>query len=89
CARRAQPWAQRAHHVAVIGQPDPDWGEVGRAFVVVRAGCHTDAEELREHCRAQLAGYKIPRTIELVAELPRSAVGKVLRRSLRDARVNR
>ncbi len=70
--------------VAVVGEPDPRWGEVGAAYVVMRAGCHTDAQELIEHCRARLAGYKIPKRIEFVAELPRSSVGKVLRRGLRD-----
>jgi fatty-acyl-CoA synthase len=75
--------------VAVVGRPDPQWGEVGVAYVVMRPGCHTDAEELTEHCRQRLAGYKIPRRIEFVDELPRSSVGKILRRGLRDGQVSR
>jgi fatty-acyl-CoA synthase len=69
--------------VAVVGQADERWGEVGLAYVVMRAGCHTDGEELLAHCRARLAGYKVPRKVIFVDELPRSSVGKVLRRALR------
>ncbi|HTZ45909.1 MAG TPA: AMP-binding protein [Jatrophihabitans sp.] len=76
--------------VAVVGRPDPRWGEVGVAFVVMRPDCHTDAEDLLEHCRSRLAGYKIPARVEFVEELPRSSVGKILRRDLRaDADVPR
>jgi fatty-acyl-CoA synthase len=69
---------------AVVGRPDPRWGEVGTAYVVVRPGSHTDAEELLAHCRARLASFKVPKAITFVDELPRSSVGKVLRRELRD-----
>ena len=68
---------------AVVGQPDDRWGEVGLAYVVMRAGSFTDENELLAHCRARLAGYKVPREVIFVDELPRSSVGKVLRRSLR------
>jgi fatty-acyl-CoA synthase len=74
---------------AVVGQPDERWGEVGLAYVVVRAGWHTDAEELLAHCRARLAGYKVPSKVVFVDELPRSSVGKVLRRELRNRQVGR
>lgn len=70
--------------VAVVGRPDDRWGEVGLAYVVMRSGCHTDAEELLGHCRDRLAGYKVPHEVVFVDELPRSSVGKVLRRALRD-----
>jgi fatty-acyl-CoA synthase len=69
---------------AVVGRPDARWGEVGVAYVVIRPGEHTDAEELLAHCAQRLAGYKVPRAVEFVDELPRSSVGKVLRRALRD-----
>jgi fatty-acyl-CoA synthase len=70
--------------VAVVGRPDERWGEVGVAYVVMRPGALTDAVELTGHCRGRLASYKVPREIVFVDELPRSSVGKVLRRSLRD-----
>ena len=70
--------------VAVVGHPDERWGEVGVAYVVMRPGAHTDAVELTGHCRGRLAAYKVPREIRFVEELPRSSVGKVLRRALRD-----
>lgn len=70
--------------VAVVGRPDERWGEVGVAYVVMRPGALTDAVELTEHCRARLAPYKVPREVVFTDELPRSSVGKVLRRALRD-----
>jgi O-succinylbenzoic acid--CoA ligase len=62
---------------AVAGRPDPEWGEAVTAFVVV-AGQVDDAE-LVAHCRARLAGFKVPRAIVRVDEVPRTASGKVLR----------
>jgi fatty-acyl-CoA synthase len=70
--------------VAVVGRPDERWGEVGVAYVVMRPGALTDAVELTGHCRARLAPYKVPREVVFVDELPRSSVGKVLRRALRE-----
>jgi fatty-acyl-CoA synthase len=70
---------------AVVGRPDERWGEVGVAYVVTRLGAHTDEVELTAHCRERLASYKVPREVVFVAELPRSSVGKVLRRQLRDS----
>jgi fatty-acyl-CoA synthase len=67
--------------VAVVGIPDPRWGEVGTAFVVARSD-GPDAAALSAHARAQLAGYKVPRTILMVAELPRLGSGKVDRITL-------
>ena len=69
---------------AVVSRPDERWGKVGVAFVVPRAGNAVTAEELRAHCRAELAGFKVPREFRFVAELPHSAVGKILRRNLRE-----
>jgi fatty-acyl-CoA synthase len=68
---------------AVVGWPDERWGRVGVAFVVCRPACPATAAELIAHCRTALAGYKVPREIRLVSELPHSAVGKLLRRDLR------
>jgi fatty-acyl-CoA synthase len=68
---------------AVVGVADEQWGESGRAFVVVRPGMATDEQELLEHCGLQLARYKVPAGIELVQALPRTALNKVLRARLR------
>lgn len=68
---------------AVVGRPDARWGEVPVAFVVVVAGTAVGSEELVEHCRGQLARFKVPRTVTLIESLPRNASGKVLKRQLR------
>ena len=70
---------------AVIGIADDKWGELGKAFVVLKPEAITSAEELLAHLGDRLARYKIPRSVEFVASLPMSAAGKVLRRELRSA----
>ena len=69
---------------AVVGVPDDRWGERVHAVVVLRPGCEVTEESLREHARALIAGYKVPRSMEFVDELPVSAAGKVLKRELRE-----
>jgi long-chain acyl-CoA synthetase len=69
--------------VAVGGQPDPLKGEVPKAYVVLRQGVAGDAEVLLGHCRAHLAAYKIPRSVQFVADLPKTSTGKIMRRELR------
>ena len=69
--------------VAVVGRPDDRWGEVPVAFVVLRQGATTTAGMLLEHCRAQLARFKVPRDVTLLDALPRNPSGKVLKRELR------
>jgi long-chain acyl-CoA synthetase len=68
---------------AVIGVPDPVRGEVPKALVILRDGARVSPQELLQWCRQQLANYKVPRTISLVAELPRTVTGKVLKPELR------
>jgi fatty-acyl-CoA synthase len=62
---------------AVIGRPDPRWDEVPIAYVIRRTGCRLEADQLKLHMQAQLARYKIPRDVVFVADLPRTALGKV------------
>jgi long-chain acyl-CoA synthetase len=70
--------------VAVVGEPDPYRGETVAAHVVLRpSGEETSAADLIAHCRERLAVYKAPHVVHLVAELPKTASGKVLRRELR------
>jgi o-succinylbenzoate---CoA ligase len=67
----------------VFGRPDPEWGEAVVAAVVPRNGAPLDPEELRAFCRARLAGFKVPKAIEQVGVLPRTASGKLRRGELR------
>ena len=70
---------------AVFGIPDPLWGELVTAYVVLRPGASLSAEEVIAHCRRALANYKTPRRIEFSeSELPKTGSGKILRRALRD-----
>ena len=71
---------------AVVGLPDPQWGERVHALVVLAPGTSSTVDELRDFCRQRLSAYKIPRSVEFVAALPTSAAGKVLKRQLRDER---
>jgi len=68
---------------AVVGLPNPSGGEDVVAAVVLSPGARLDADALREHCRSRLSAYKIPRRIVEVEDLPRSLIGKVLRREVR------
>jgi len=72
--------------VACIGVPDEKSGEVVKIFVVKKDPALTEAE-LLSHCRTNLTGYKVPKSVEFRQELPKTNVGKILRRALRDAEV--
>ena len=69
--------------VGVAGCPDPVRGEIVKAWVVLRPGSHATTDEIRRWCKERLAPYKVPSAVEFRSELPKSMVGKVLRRALR------
>jgi len=69
---------------AVVGIPDAYRGETVKAVVSLKAGTTTNPEELIEHCKANMAAYKVPRILEIVDDLPKTVTGKILRRSLRE-----
>ena len=69
--------------VAVFGVPHPRWIEVVSAAVVVREGQALSADELQVFCRARMAGFKVPKLVEVVEALPKNASGKILKRELR------
>jgi long-chain acyl-CoA synthetase len=77
-----------AHHavkeVGVAGIPDPTKGEAVRAWVVLRRGQDATESELRAFCRERLAPYKVPSRVEFRTDLPKTMVGKILRRALKD-----
>lgn len=68
---------------AVVGVPDPHWGESLRAYVVLRDAGDVSADALIEHCRQTLSGYKLPRELHFIKELPRNLGGKILKKELR------
>ena len=69
---------------AVIGIPDDKWGERVHAVIVLKPGQQATPEEIVAKCRELIAGYKVPRSIEFVEEMPKSGAGKILKRVLRD-----
>jgi fatty-acyl-CoA synthase len=79
-ALEAHPAVREA---AVVGQPDPRWGEVPRAFVALVPGAAVDEEELIAWVRARLAPFKAPKAVVLLDELPKTGTGKVQKHALR------
>jgi long-chain acyl-CoA synthetase len=73
----------------VIGVADDYRGERVKAFVALRAGATATPEELIEYCREGLAKYKVPSEIEILPSLPKTVVGKILHRSLREMESNK
>lgn len=69
---------------AVVGFPDPDFGEAVHAYVVLKDQAMS-AEELKQYCTEHIVKYKVPKTIEILDELPKNSTGKILRRSLKEA----
>jgi len=75
----------KVDEACVIGVSDEEWGNTIRAAVQPKRGETLEGQEIRDFCRGELAGYKIPRTVVFfVEELPHSPVGKMLRQKVRD-----
>jgi len=72
------------HEVSVFGIPDPKWGEAIKAVVVLNPGQEANSTELIDFCKDNLAGYKKPKSVDFVDELPKNNYGKILKRALRD-----
>ena len=68
---------------AVVSAPDPKWGERVQAVVVVREGHTVTEEELIKHCKDRLAGYKCPKKIEIWEQLPKTPIGKIIRKDVK------
>ena len=75
---------QAVHMCAVIGLPDPKWGEIGKACVVLKPNQTATEDELLKFMTERLAKYKVPKSVTLMEALPISAAGKILKRELRD-----
>ena len=72
------------YEAAVVAVPDEKWGEVVKAFVVVKPGLAASEDDIQEHVRKHLAGFKVPKSVEFRDELPKGATGKILKRVLRE-----
>jgi len=79
----------KIQEAAVIGIPHPKRGEVAKAFVVLKEGEVADVKEILDFCKDKLAKYKLPAEIDILKELPKSKVGKVLKRELREAEIQK
>jgi acyl-CoA synthetase (AMP-forming)/AMP-acid ligase II len=73
---------------AVIGMADEKWGEVPVVVAVLKTDAALDYDQLADHCRQQLAGFKVPKALYLTDALPRNPSGKVLKRVLREQYAN-
>ena len=76
-------WHEAVREAAVVARPDPEWGERVHAFVVPREGSTADQDLLIDFCRQKLARIKCPDRVEFVGELPRNALGKLVKGELR------
>ena len=72
--------------VAVVGMPDKQWGEAPHAFVVLKSGQTATEDELRTFLRERMAHFKVPKSVTFVAELPKTAIGKIQKYVLRSGK---
>lgn len=72
------------YETCVVGVPDATWGESVKAVVVLKPGYQASDRDLIAHCKAQLADFKKPRSVEFVSELPKNGNGKLARKVVRD-----
>ncbi|HZK18462.1 MAG TPA: long-chain fatty acid--CoA ligase, partial [Clostridia bacterium] len=79
----------KIEEAVVIGVPDAYRGETVKASIVLRDGETATDEEIISYCRSKLAAYKVPKIIDIREELPKSAVGKILRRVLREESITK
>ena len=68
---------------AVVAKPDPKWGETPCAFIELKAGAQVTAEDIVAHCKAHLAGFKVPKAV-VFGELPKTSTGKIQKFALRE-----
>jgi acyl-CoA synthetase (AMP-forming)/AMP-acid ligase II len=76
-------WHPAVREASVVGKPDEQWGEVPHAFVSLNPDTPASPEEMLAFCKERLAGYKCPAAIEIMDELPKNALGKLLKTELR------
>jgi fatty-acyl-CoA synthase len=69
---------------AVVAVPDEQWGEVPKAIIVLKPGQSATEEEILAYCKANLAGFKMPKSVEFRDSLPKGGTGKILKANLRD-----
>ena len=74
----------QVEEAAVIGIPDPEWGQEPRAVIALKKGEDATQDEIMEYCRSRLAGFKRPRSVIFVDFLPRNQLGKLLKKELRE-----
>ena len=79
----------KVREVVAVGVPDEHWGEAVKVYIVLREGETATAEEIIDFCRTRMARYKVPKLVEFRSELPRTLVGKVLRRQLLEEEASR
>jgi long-chain acyl-CoA synthetase len=72
----------KVREAVAVGIPDPRWGEAVKVYIVLRESQTATAQEIIDYCHSRMARYKVPKQVEFRSELPKSMVGKVLRRQL-------